>query len=125
MRNTKELLIAPNTQYDPARDNKDDRGEVKSLAHLSAKGYIYFASNDMNAIRLVTEADRLGTTLDEQRIIKFYEGIYLLRRFDAVPATEIKWLYKYLYAFTKRDKSRNPEWSAFIAEMNKCYFKQM
>ena len=124
VRNTKERLIAPNTQYDPDRDNKDDRGEVKSLAHLGAKGYIYFSSNDKNAIRLVDEADKLGTTLDEQRVVKFYEGIYLLRRFDAVPAADIKWLYKYLYGLTKRDKTRNPEWGDFIAEMDMHYPKR-
>jgi len=124
VRNTKERLIAPNTQYDPDRDNKDDRGEVKSLAHLGAKGYIYFASNDKNAIRLVDEAGKLGTTLDEQRIVKFYEGMYLLRRFDAVPATDIKWLYKYLYWFTKRDKRRNLGWSEFIAKMDRLYSEQ-
>jgi hypothetical protein len=57
-------------------------------------------------------------------MVEFYEGIYLLRRFDAVSAADIKWLYKYLYAFTKRDKNRNPEWSAFIAEMDKRYSEQ-
>lgn len=121
MRNTFEAHIAPNTQYDPARDNKDDRGEVKTLAFLGTKGYIYFASNDRNALRLVDNADKLGTLLDNQVTVKFYEGIYLLRRFDAVSADDIKWLYKYLYAFSKRD--RNPEWGDFMTEMGRLYTK--
>jgi hypothetical protein len=121
VRNTKERLIAPNTQYDPSRDNKYDRGEVKSLSYLGAKGYIYFISNDRNAIRLVEDADRLGTSLDEQRVIKFYEGIFLLCHYDAVAQSDIRLLYKYLYRLTKRDKNRYPGWGVFIAEMKKLY----
>jgi hypothetical protein len=41
VRNTKELLIAPNTQYDPDRDNKGDRGEVKSLAYWRERVHIF------------------------------------------------------------------------------------
>lgn len=120
IRNTKERLIAPYTSYVPALDNKDDRGEVKSLAYLGAKGYIYFASNDRKALRLVDEANRLKTSLDDQMTIKFYEGIYLLRRFNAIPADEVKWLYKYLYCLTKKDKV-NPGWGEFNAGMEKLY----
>ncbi len=121
VRNTKEQLISPNTQYDPARDNKDDRGEVKSLSYLGAKGYIYFASNDRNALRLVDEAENLGTSLDDQMTLKFYEGIFLLYHFKVVPADSLKWLYKYLYCLSKKDVSNNPNWGDFIAAMDALY----
>jgi hypothetical protein len=121
VRNTKERLIAANTQYDPLRDNKCDRGEVKSLSYLGAKGYIYFVSNDRNAIRLVEYANKLGTSLDEQRVIKFYEGIYLLSHYNAVPQSDLRLLYKYLYGLTKRDKNRYHDWGIFIAEMKRLY----
>jgi hypothetical protein len=120
IRNTKERLIAPNTMYDPIRDNRDDRGEVKTLAYLGAKGYIYFASNDKNALRLVDEASKLNTSLDEQMTLKFYEGIFLLRHFNAVSANDIKWLYKYLYHLSKKD-SLNPDWADFIVAMDELY----
>ena len=36
---TIESKIYPYTHYEPIIDNKDDRGEVKSLAFIAVKGY--------------------------------------------------------------------------------------
>lgn len=44
-----EDTMYPLTQYDPLLDNKDDRGEVKTLAYIAVKGLPYFAAHDSNA----------------------------------------------------------------------------
>lgn len=62
VRNTIESRIAKYTNYNPAIDNRDDRGEVKSLSYIATKQLLYFCSNDSNAIRLVEDAERLETS---------------------------------------------------------------
>ena len=69
IRNTKEALIAQNTKYIPELDNKDDRGEVKTLAYISTKNLIYFASHDDNALKLIKNCEELKTSLDEQKAL--------------------------------------------------------
>ena len=43
LRDTIEEKIYPLTKYNPILDNKDDRGEVKSLSYIAVKGLLYFA----------------------------------------------------------------------------------
>ena len=121
IRKGKEDRIAPYTKYDPSRDNKDDRGEVKSLAHMGTVGYIFFASNDATALRLIEEAEQLGTTLDDLRAVHFYEGIYYLDKMNAIDRDAARKLYRYHYYITKKDKQRNPPWEEFFTGMDKLY----
>lgn len=121
IRQTKEKIIAAYTKYDPCRDNKDDRGEVKSLAHMGAVGYLYFSTHDSNALRLVEEAEKLKTTLDEIQAIHFYEGIYYLTKNGNMDRVFARNLYRYDYYFTKREKLVNPSWEEFCTGMDKLY----
>lgn len=121
IRKTKEQLIARYTNYDPFRDNKDDRGEVKSLAHMGTVGYTYFSTHDAKALRLIEEAERLGTTLDELQTIHFYEGIYFLFKMGDIDKETARKLYRYQYFLTKREKQQNPSWDAFCTGMDKLY----
>ena len=121
IRKGKEGRIAPYTKYDPSRDNKDDRGEVKSLAHMGTVGYTFFVSNDATALRLIEEAEQLGTTLDDLRVVHFYEGIYYLGKTNAINRDAARNLYRYHYYNTKKDKQRNPPWEEFLAGMDKLY----
>ena len=53
LRDTIESRIASHTKYEPLLDNKDDRGEVKSLSYIAVKGLLYFVAYDSNAIQLI------------------------------------------------------------------------
>ena len=86
LRDTIESKIASLTKYDPMLDNKDDRGEVKSLSYIAVKGLLYFAANDNNAIQLIEKSEEWSTGLDNVQAIKMYELIYYLYR--------IVWLIK-------------------------------
>jgi len=121
VRNTFEAKIAKNTQYNPTIDNKDDRGEVKSLAYIATKGLPYFCSHDSNAIRLIEKADELDTNLQAVGAVRAYEIIYYLLRVEKVEADGLRFLYKYMYYMTKSDKSVNPSWGEFIEQMDKLY----
>lgn len=46
LRDAIETRISSHTKYEPLLDNKDDRGEVKSLSYIAVKGLLYFAAND-------------------------------------------------------------------------------
>lgn len=50
LRATIEEKIFTYTHYDPDLDNSLDRGEVKTLSYIAAKGLPYFAAHDNNAI---------------------------------------------------------------------------
>jgi len=50
LRDSIENRIYPLTQYDPLLDNRDDKGEVKSLAYIAVKGLLYFAAHDSNIL---------------------------------------------------------------------------
>ncbi len=78
LRDSIEDKIYPLTKYDPMLDNKDDRGEVKSLAYIAVKGLLYFAAHDSNAIQLIEKAEEWGTGLDNVNAIKMYELIFYL-----------------------------------------------
>lgn len=121
IRKTKESLIAKYTNYDPIRDNKDDRGEVKSLAHMGTVGYTFFSTNDAKALRLIEKADQLGTTLDDLQTVHFYEGIYFLFKSGAIERDAARNLYRYHYFLTKNEKRQNPSWEDFCIGMDKLY----
>ncbi|MBB6714402.1 hypothetical protein [Clostridium gasigenes] len=64
IRVTIEEAIAKNTNYKPTFNNRDDKGEVKSLAYIATKSLLYFCSHDANAIRLIKHAEKLDTCLE-------------------------------------------------------------
>ena len=120
VRNTIEEKIAAHTLYHPALDNKDDRGEVKSLAYIATKELLYFCSHDARALRLIDRTEELETNLDAVHAIKTYEVMYYLLKKVAAPM-ELKYLYKYMYHFTAGDKQHNPSWSEFVVQMDALY----
>ena len=62
--------LAIHSQYDPDRDNSKDRGEVLSLSYMVVKGFLFFAAKDELPIRLIKDADKLGTGLDDMGILR-------------------------------------------------------
>lgn len=119
--NTNLDAIAQHSKYQPDIDNSDDRGEVVSLAFMSAKDYLLFSSNDNLPIRLIKEAEALETGLDNMRIIQMYEIIYVLYKLGISNAKDLRILYKYLYYATSRDKRDNPSWDDYIKGMDELY----
>lgn len=69
LRDSIEMRIFPLTKYDPMIDNKDDRGEVKSLAYVAVKGLPYFAAHDTNSIRLIEKTEEWSTGLDNMQAV--------------------------------------------------------
>lgn len=120
-RNTIEAKIAKHTHYEPEIDNKDDRGEVKSLSYIAVKDLLYFCSQDANSIRLIEESEKLETNLDGITAIKMYELIYYFIKNNIGNRNKLRVLYKYMYYNTKSDKDANPSWSEFEEYMNKLY----
>lgn len=118
---TIELKIYPHTRYDPTCNNKDDRGEVKSLAFIATKGLIYFAAHDYNALMLIEKAQEWSTGLDNIRAIQMYEIIYYLYVNRMGNNNALRMLFKYQYYLTDREKYTNPEWREFISAMNSLY----
>ncbi len=102
-------------------DNKDDRGEVKSLAFLAVKNLIYFASHDINAINLIENAEKWETGLDNISSLRLFELIYYLYKKSDVERKNLKMLYKFYYYLTKYEQSINIGWGDFIKEMDKIY----
>ena len=78
LRDSIEERIYPYTKYEPLLNNKDDRGEVKSLSHIAVKGLLYFAAHDSNAIQLIEKSEEWNTGLDNVHAIKMYELIFYL-----------------------------------------------
>lgn len=113
--------IAVHSQYDPIRDNAKDRGEVKSLSFMAVKQFLFFAANDALPIRLIKEADKLDTGLDDFGIIQMYELIYYLFKTGKYDNKQLRILYKYQYYLSPADKKLNPEWGKFIEQMDKLY----
>ena len=124
LRNNFESRIASHTKYEPLLDNKDDRGEVKSLSYIAVKHLLYFAANDNNAIQLIEKSKEWSTGLDNVQAIKMYELIYYLYRNDLGDKTAMKMLYKYQYYLTDREKRTNPDWGDFSSIMNSLYKSQ-
>lgn len=121
LRDSIEEKIASLTKYDPILDNKDDRGEVKSLSFIAVKGLLYFAAHDNNAIQLIEKSEEWSTGLDNIQAIKMYELIYYLYENDLADKIAMKMLYKYQYYLTDREKSTNPNWGYFSSTMNNLY----
>ena len=99
LRDTVEAKIYPYTNYDPQIDNKDDRGEVKSLSYIAVKGLLYFAAHDNNALQLIEKAEEWSTGLDNVRAIHMFELIYYLYLKNKEDKKSLRMLYKYQYYF--------------------------
>jgi hypothetical protein len=121
LRDSIEEKIHPLTKYDPKLDNRDDRGEVKSLAYIAVKGLLYFAAHDFNVIQLIEKAEVWGTGLDNVKAIQMYELIFYLYKYGLCDKKDLRILYKYQYHLTKHEKSTNPEWGQFICTMETLY----
>ena len=104
LRDTIEAKISVLTKYDPLLDNKDDRGEVKSLSYIAVKGLLYFASHDNNAIQLIEKSEAWSTGLDNVQAIKMYELIYYLYKKNLGDKKALKMLYKYQYYLTANEQ---------------------
>ena len=125
LRDTIEKKIYPLTQYDPQINNRDDRGEVKTLAYIAVKGLLYFAAHDYNAIQLVEKAESWSTGLDTVQTIKMYEIIFFLSVRKPLIRDSLRMFYKYQYYLTNKEKSINPEWGVFIKSMESLYQSHM
>ncbi len=119
LRSTVEDSIAQFTNYNPHIDNRNDRGEVKSLSYAVAKELVYFSTNDSNAISLISRQE-LEPYLHSLGAIKFYELIYAIRVFHG-NSKMLRGLYKLLYYLTNREKSVNYDWATFFDECEKAY----
>lgn len=53
--------------------------------------------------------------------IQMYEIIYYMYRLKVSSTKDLRMLYKYQYHLTKSEKRINPQWSAFLIEMDKLY----
>ena len=104
LRDTIETKIYPHTRYQPLLNNKDDRGEVKSLSYIAAKGIIFFAANDNNAIQLIEKSEEWSTGLDSIQAVKMYELIFYLYRKELADKDALRGLYKYQYRITSRER---------------------
>lgn len=113
--------LAEYSQYVPELDNAKDRGEVKSLSFMAVKKFLYFAANDTLPMRLIREAEKLQTGLDDMELLEMYDVIYYLYRTDKYPKDGLRLLYKYEYYLTPREKRENPNWGDFIQEMDLLY----
>lgn len=121
LRDSIEAKIYPHTNYEPMIDNKDDRGEVKSLAYIAVKELLYFAAHDNNALQLIEKAEEWSTGLDNVQAIQMYEVIYYLYSKGLGNSKSLRFLYKYQYYLTAREKTINPEWGEFTSKMHKLY----
>ena len=117
--------LAIHSQYDPDRDNAKDRGEVLSLSYMAVRGFLYFAANDDLPIRLIKNADELGTGLSDMGIVQMYELIYYLYKTTNYDTTALRLLYKYLYFLTQREKTNNPDWGTFLLKMDALYSERI
>ena len=121
LRNTYMNKIAIHSKYDPSIDNAKDRGEVRSLSFMAVKQFLFFAANDSLPIRLIKDAAKLGTGLDNMQIVQMYELIYYLYKRDRYDKKALRTLYKYQYYLTRGDKRINPDWGSFIKQMDALY----
>ena len=121
LRNTYINKIAVHSLYNPTRDNAKDRGEVRSLSFMAVKQFLYFEPNDELAIRLIKDAAKLLTGLDDMQIVQMYELIYYLYKTGRYDNKALRILYKYQYYLTAGDKRINPEWGCFVEQMDLLY----
>lgn len=121
LRNTYINKIAVHSLYNPTRDNAKDRGEVRSLSFMAVKQFLYFAANDALPVRLIKDAAKLLTGLDDMQIVQMYELIYYLYKTGRYDNKALRILYKYQYYLTAWDKRINPEWGCFVEQMDLLY----
>ena len=121
LRNTYINKIAVHSLYNPTRDNSKDRGEVRSLSFMAVKQFLYFAANDALPVRLIKDAAKLLTGLDDMQIVQMYELIYYLYKTGRYDNKALRILYKYQYYLTAGDKRINPEWGCFVEQMDLLY----
>ena len=121
LRNTYINKIAVHSLYNPTRDNAKDRGEVRSLSFMAVKQFLYFAANDALPVRLIKDAAKLMTGLDDMQIVQMYELIYYLYKTGRYDNKALRILYKYQYYLTAGDKRINPEWGCFVEQMDLLY----
>lgn len=95
LRNTYINKIAVHSLYNPTRDNAKDRGEVRSLSFMAVKQFLYFAANDALPVRLIKDAAKLLTGLDDMQIVQMYELIYYLYKTGRYDNKALRILYKY------------------------------
>jgi len=108
--------------YDPERDSRRDRAEVRSLAFMAVKEFVYFATNDDLPRRLIECAEKLNTGLDNMIFLSFYNLIYFLHKKNCYDNSKLRMLYKNLYFLTSSEKNNNPNWDTFIKGMDKLYY---
>ena len=120
LRDSIEARIYPHTRYDPQIDNRDDRGEVKTLAFIAVKGLLYFAAHDYNAIQMVEKAESWSTGLDTVQAIKMYEIIFFLCVRIPSLRKPLRMLYKYQYYLTKNENQRIPSGEFSSKQWNPC-----
>lgn len=120
MYQTHLVKLSQYSKYIPTQDNKDDRGEIKSLSYMQVKGFLYFASNDNLPSTLIDDAANVQSGLDHMSLLHYYDLIYFLYKkgYDAKP---LRATYKYLYYLTKTEQRMNPAWGDFVAEMDQLY----
>jgi len=121
LRDSIEDRVYPYTNYDPNLDNKDDRGEVKSLSYIAAKGLLYFAAHDNIALQLIEKAHQWSTGLDGIQAVRMYELIFYLYEKNLGDKQDLRMLYKYEYHLTNQEKKTNPEWGEFTSLMKALY----
>ena len=121
LRNTYINKIAVHSLYNPTRDNAKDRGEVRSLSFMAVKQFLYFAANDALPVRLIKDAAKLLTGLDDMQIVQMYELIYYLYKTGRYDNKALRILNKYQYYLTAGDKRINPEWGCFVEQMDLLY----
>lgn len=114
VRNAVESLISQSTNYNISRDNKDDRGEVKTLSYVAAVGSFYFSSRDDNALELLNTFSTKTNTLSNINPIRFFELIFFLNHLNK--KDYYKYLYKLCYYMTEEEKKYNPNWGEFISK---------
>jgi hypothetical protein len=113
--------LIPYSGYIPERDNAKDRGEVRSLAYMAVKNYLYFAANDNLPVKLINRASELETGLEDMMVLQAYEIIYYLYTTGKYDSKGLRMLYKYQYHLTEQEKKKNPEWGVFVAAMDALY----
>ena len=121
LRNTYINKIAVHSLYNPTRDNAKDRGEVRSVSFMAVKQFLYVAANDALPVRLIKDAAKLMTGLDDMQIVQMYELIYYLYKTGRYDNKALRILYKYQYYLTAGDKRINPEWGCFVEQMDLLY----
>lgn len=114
------INLSQNSKYLPDKDNKDDRGEVKTLSYMAVKGFMYFASNDNLSELLIENAADLQTGLEDISLLHYYDLIFFLYK-KGYDKNYLRAMYKYLYRLTKQEKDTNPEWGEFVTQMEYLY----